>query len=361
MPASAPEVIVIGGGLVGVTASLLLAEAGVRVTVFEADHVGAAASGRNAGSVEHPLDPPRAPLYEESVELYKRLGVLTGPPAGLLGVARTPQGPLALAVAAEPFTTLKPQMLDSDEVRALDPELAPDLLGCLIQTGYPTKPLAATSRIAELARGRGVAIVEGERAVPLLRADRVIGVKTASGDIPVDRVLVAAGPWTPELIDPGGRRRAVEFEWGVTVHIEFTGRIRHRVEELPVSDGPDAAPDGISERWEVTPTSELTVLGATHTHEQPDEQAGAQDILRRTARFAPAAARAPVTAVRSCARPASFDARPLIGRCGADGLYAVTGHGPYGISLGPASARMGVDALLHDAPVPPELSWERFA
>jgi glycine/D-amino acid oxidase-like deaminating enzyme len=357
---AAPDVVVIGGGLVGVTASLLLAEAGLRVTVFEADRVGAGASGRNAGSIEHPLDPPRAPLYDESVELYKRFGVIAGPPGGLLGVARTPEGPQALAEAAAPFPALQPQLLDPDEVRALDPELADDLLGCLIQTGYPTKPLAATVRIAELAREQGVTIVEGERAALQLRADRVTGVRTASGETPAGKVLVAAGPWTPELIDRGERRRPVVFDWGVTVHIEFTGRLRHRIEELPVSDGPDAATDGACERWEVTPTSDLTVLGATHAHEHPDERASAQDVLRRTARFVPAAGRAPITEVRACARPTSFDARPLIGRCVAEGLCAVTGHGPYGISLGPASARMAVDALLHDAPVPAELSWDRW-
>jgi glycine/D-amino acid oxidase-like deaminating enzyme len=361
VPDGTPDVVVIGGGLVGVTASLLLAEAGVSVTLFEAEHVAAAASGRNAGSIEHPLDPPRAPLYEESVDLYKRFGVLEGPPAGLLGVARIPEGPQSLAAAAERYPSLRPELLDPDEVRALEPDLAPDLLGCLIQTGYPTTPHGATTRIAALARERGVTIVEGERAEPVVRGDRVVGAAVAGATIPAERVLVAAGPWTPGLIDPSGRRRPVEFEWGVTVHIEFAGRLRYRIEELPVSAGPDAVADGISERWEVTPTRELTVLGATHTHEQPDEEAGARDILRRTARFMPEAARAVVTAVRSCARPTSFDGRPLIGPCGIDGLVAVSGHGPYGISLGPASARMGVDALLHDAPIPFDLAWERFA
>lgn len=240
------DVIVIGGGLVGVTASLLLAEAGVSVTVFEADHVGAAASGRNAGSIQHPLDPVRAPLYEESVELYRRFGVLDGLPGGMLGVARTPEGPGALAAAAAQFASLSPELLDPDEVRALDPELAPDLLGCLIQTAYPTTPHGATIRIAALARERGVRILEGQRAEPVVRAGRVIGVSTAAGTIAAETVFLAAGPWTPRLIDPSGRWRPVEFDWGVTVHIEFTGRVRHRIEELPVSDGPDAAADGIS-------------------------------------------------------------------------------------------------------------------
>jgi glycine/D-amino acid oxidase-like deaminating enzyme len=224
--AGIPDVIVIGGGLVGVTASLLLAEAGVSVSVFEMDRVGAAASGRNAGSIQHPLDPMRAPVYEESIELYKRFDVLDGPPVGMLGVARTPEGPAALAAAAAPFPSLEPELLDSDQVRALDAELAPDLLGCLIQTGYPTTPHGATTRIAVLARERGVRIFEGQRAEPVVRADTVEGIRTGEGIFPAERVLVAAGPWTPALIDASGNWRPVQFEWGVTVHIEFTGRVR---------------------------------------------------------------------------------------------------------------------------------------
>lgn len=357
---SSPDVIVIGGGLVGVTASLLLAEAGVSVTLFEADHVGAAASGRNAGSIQHPLDPVRAPLYDESIELYTRFGVLSGPPAGMIGIARTDEGRAAFADAAARFPSLEPELLDPDQVRALEPELASDLLGCLLRTGYPTTPHAATTRIATLARDQGVTIVEGRRAEPVVRSGRIAGVQTSGGLIPAESVFVAAGPWTSGLIDPTGAWKPVVFDWGVTVHIEFTGRVRHRLEELPVTQGPDASPDGMSDRWELTPTREKTVLGATHSPEQPDEQAGAREVLARTARFMPGAAGARVREIRSCGRPTSFDGRPLIGRCGAGGLYAVSGHGPYGISIGPGSARLGVDALLRNSPVPGELSWERF-
>jgi glycine/D-amino acid oxidase-like deaminating enzyme len=361
MGSGARDVVVIGGGLIGATAALLLAEAGLSVSVYEADHVGAAASGRNAGSIQHPLDPVRGPLYEESVELYKRFGVLDGPPVGMIGVARVPEGTVGLAEIANQFPSLEPELLDSDRARELEPELGSDVLGCLLQTGYPTTPLGATTRIAALARELGVEIIEGQPAEPVLRAGRVEGVRTREGTVAAERVFLAAGPWTPGLLDPSGGWGPVEFEWGVTVHIEFTGRVTRRLEEMPVTNGPDVHGDGISERWELTPTREMTVLGATHTHEQPDEQAGAQDVLTRTARFLPAAARAPVAGIRSCARPTSFDGRPLIGRCGADGLYAVTGHGPYGISTGPGSARLGVDSMLHGAAVPHELSWERFA
>ena len=57
--------------------------------------------------------------------------------------------------------------------------------------------------------------------------------------------------------------------------------------------------------------------------------------------------------VRACARPLSADGRPLLGRApGRDDLYVAAGHGPWGISLGPASARLVADLVLGRATAP---------
>jgi glycine/D-amino acid oxidase-like deaminating enzyme len=50
-----PDVTVIGAGIVGCAAAWMLAERGATVTVLEREHVAAAASGRNAGSIQRPL------------------------------------------------------------------------------------------------------------------------------------------------------------------------------------------------------------------------------------------------------------------------------------------------------------------
>jgi glycine/D-amino acid oxidase-like deaminating enzyme len=56
--------------------------------------------------------------------------------------------------------------------------------------------------------------------------------------------------------------------------------------------------------------------------------------------------------VRACARPQSSDGRPLLGALG-DGLYIAAGHGPWGISLGPASARIVADLVSGREQAPP--------
>jgi glycine/D-amino acid oxidase-like deaminating enzyme len=78
-------------------------------------------------------------------------------------------------------------------------------------------------------------------------------------------------------------------------------------------------------------------------------------------RWVPGLERARVTGARACPRPQSFDGRPLVGELPeAEGLWVVAGHGPWGISTGPATARIAVDALLSRGEVPAALAVSRF-
>src|SRR5918992_1486845 len=86
-----PDVGILGGGIAGCSAAALLAGAGASVALFERDEIGAAASGRNSGAVQHPFDPELTGLHEETLELYRALAgelpesfSLPEEPAGLL-------------------------------------------------------------------------------------------------------------------------------------------------------------------------------------------------------------------------------------------------------------------------------------
>src|SRR5262245_35829669 len=158
------DVIVIGGGIVGCAAALFLAEAGADVLVLEADEIAAAASGRNAGSIQHPLDPLRAEMYEESVAIHRRFGVVGEHPAGFLAVGPESAMDLAFETATQ-FPSLRPEIVRGAALRALEPELAPGLTGCLLAgTGFPAHPAAATHRFAEVARSLGARFAVGRQA-----------------------------------------------------------------------------------------------------------------------------------------------------------------------------------------------------
>jgi glycine/D-amino acid oxidase-like deaminating enzyme len=364
MSGASPDVVVIGGGIVGTSAALFLAEAGASVVLLETQVVAAAASGRNAGSIQHPLDRVRAPLYEESLSIHQRFGILGDRPAGLLAVGAEAPGPVAAIEAAAPFRDLHTQLVDGAALRELEPELAEGLTGCLISgTGFPAHPAAATRRFAEAAREAGARIEEGVGAEPEVVGGHCVGARGDDGALrPAGAVLVAAGPWSSALLNPSGAWQPVSALWGVTVQIALPvgHAVRHRIEEWD-----DAGTDGelaAGVQFEATPLDDVTVLGATRAATAPDEPRVAEAVRARAAQFLPIVASASVTAVRACARPVTDDGRPLLGPVpGIEGLHVAAGHGPYGISLGPASGRIAADAILDRAAVPAAFRADRAA
>jgi glycine/D-amino acid oxidase-like deaminating enzyme len=105
-----------------------------------------------------------------------------------------------------------------------------------------------------------------------------------------------------------------------------------------------------------------TSLGSTFLTAEPDPAAYLEAIRRRGARYVPALADAPARRIRVCARPLALDGRPLLGAVpGLDGVFVATGHGPWGISTGPASARLIADLVLGRRPeIPAAFDPARF-
>ena len=90
--------------------------------------------------------------------------------------------------------------------------------------------------------------------------------------------------------------------------------------------------------FEVTPLDTMSVLGASRAATVPDQADVAERLVERATRFLLAVASSTLTAVRACARPVTRDALPRLGPVpGIDCLFVAGGHGPYGITLGPAS------------------------
>ncbi|HET9416230.1 MAG TPA: FAD-dependent oxidoreductase, partial [Candidatus Limnocylindria bacterium] len=80
------------------------------------------------------------------------------------------------------------------------------------------------------------------------------------------------------------------------------------------------------------------------------------------AAFLPGIAAAKIVGRRMCARPQSVDGHPFIGAMpGTDGLFVCAGHGPWGVSTGPATAAIAARAVLDGTEAPRELSASRNA
>lgn len=376
------DVVVIGGGIIGCAAAAIMADRGASVILVEGSAIGAGASGRNLGAIQHPFDPVLAPLYRESLLRYRALAAATSvgfaiadAPAGLLLLNRDADAAAHQAARlATELPELRPALISPDELVALEPSLAPGPSAVRLDTGFPIPPASATEAWARLAEERGATVLIGRSGRPSVAAGRATGVALDDGTgIGAAAVLVAAGPWSPALVDPAGAWRPIRPTYGVTLQLRLGDAApRHVVEEDEV-DGINRA-EAATERaaevadaaveppsvFSVASSGGISTIGSTFLPAEPDPAALEALLLRRAAAYLPAVTEAEVVGRRMCARPQSVDGRPFIGAVdGVERLFVCAGHGPWGISTGPASAAIAARAVLDGTPPPAELAASR--
>ncbi len=345
------DVAVIGGGIIGTSAAAYLAEAGRSVVLFERAELAAGASGRNSGAIQHPFDAPFVELHRESIALYRDLSVaddgfaLPALPAGLLLVSFDHDALLATAAAIEvDWPELAPSVLQAGEASALEPSLDQRLAACRLETGYPVAPFAATLAFAKRAGRAGARLIVGTAAHPVVAENQVRGVRLANGEfVACEQVLVAAGPWTPPLMPGWDNDPFVRSVWGVVVSTTLEVAPVHVLEEL----GIDSQVVREGRLFSLVSVGTSSSVGSTFLDAEPDPMTLAPEIIDRARAFVPELSRAEIVSVRACARPVTRDGWPVIGALvGVDGLFVCAGHGPWGISTGPASSRRIADQML---------------
>jgi glycine/D-amino acid oxidase-like deaminating enzyme len=376
-PRRSVVIAVVGGGIVGTAVAAFVAGGGRSVRLYERAAIAAGASGRNSGVVQHPFDPVLAGLYQASLAEYRALsdaGAFSFPaePAGLLYVGRDERRATELAAAwGDAWPDASPSVLTGLELVALEPALAPDLVACRLAIGFPVGPAAATHAFATVAERAGVELVVGDGVALAIDRDRVVGVRRGGILEPAGAVVVTAGPWSPAIVDASGTWRPIRPVWGVVAAVVVEGAPRHGLEAIDIDIEPGSVRDLGHGR--IDPRDDLvefslaagqgsSALGSTFLPAEPEPGAWVDALRRVGSTYVPAIADAPVVGVRHCARPVSRDGRPLIGRVPwLDGLWMAAGHGPWGISTGPGTARLLADALLTgDGAIPATLAVDRL-
>ena len=216
-PPTACDVVIIGGGVVGVTAGLFLARSGVSVTLLEKGRIAAEQSSRNWGWVrKQGRDAAELPIMIEAGRLWQQLAKESGEDIGLrrTGVTyladtdaqlQTYQPFMALAAAHD----LDTRFLDAAGVARLIPGLSRRFRGAMTTpSDQRAEPWLAVPALARLAAREGLAIAEGCAARALdIAAGRIAGVWTEAGRIAAATVLVAGGAWSSLLL----RRHGVDI------------------------------------------------------------------------------------------------------------------------------------------------------
>ena len=198
---------------------------------------------------------------------------------------------------------------------------------------------------------------------------RATGVETGAGMVSADAVVIAAGVWTPALLETAGLTVPVTPRKGQVVVLERSPvRFRRKLSEagyLGAVEADDAALQ-IAMVVESTPSG-TALLGSSRQHVGFDREADlsvAGAIARRAARFFPVLHRARALRVYAGLRPLTPDHIPIIGPFAeAPNLCVATGHEGAGIGLAPATGEL-VAAWYTGAASPLPLGWyspDRFA
>ncbi|BBK36996.1 glycine oxidase ThiO [Allostella sp. ATCC 35155] len=351
--ASAPHVAVIGGGICGLASAWRLAEAGLRVTVFERERAGRgatwAAGGMLAATLEaEPGEEAMIGLARWSQSLWPEWAARLGRIAGC-GVGYRDEGTVHLAVGRDELTALHHRLRylkrlglpvewhDAAELRVREPALSPDVLGAIASPGdHQVDPRAVVPALLAALAEAGVA----------LREETVVAGIEPAGD-----------GWAIRLGD-GGRERADHLVLAAGAHAGGLAGwpappVRPAKGQALVLQMDPAAPllrhvvwgSGI---YLVPRADGRLYVGATVEDRGFDRQptAGAVlSLLEAAWRILPGLEELPLLELVTGLRPRSRDDLPVIGPVGG-GLHVATGHHRNGILLAPATAELVVAGVL---------------
>lgn len=200
------DVVVIGGGIIGASTALELAERGLRVALCEKGGIGQEQSSRNWGWVRiSRRDPREVALMAEALRIWSTLDKRTGRDTGYRKA-----GIVFTCANDEEYANherwnrnlegyqLQSRMISGSEFKNLFPGAQMDIKGALFTAADGrAEPQRAAPAIAEAARDKGAAILT-ECAVRGIETagGRISGVITERGPIACSAVVLAGGAWS---------------------------------------------------------------------------------------------------------------------------------------------------------------------
>ncbi len=203
---TAADIVVIGGGIIGIATAWFLAKRGIDVVVCEKGHVAGEQSGRNWGWVrQQGRDTREMPMIVESLRIWRGLGDEIGEDLGfsergvlyLIESDKQLERYAAWAKVAEDYA-IGTRLIDGKELPRLVRGATPGWRGALYTAGDGrAEPHKATPALARAALREGTKILTccAVRGIES-SAGRVATVVTERGTIRTSTVLCAAGAWT---------------------------------------------------------------------------------------------------------------------------------------------------------------------
>lgn len=366
---TSPDLLVIGGGLIGLAIAREASRLGLRVTLCERGEPGSGASRAAAGMLSPLGEASHAGAYLEfgaaSLRIYREwVGELEDRSGldveyrecGKIYLASTPDGERDLLLRREWSDSigLRAEVLSHDETVRQLPGIAEEgKTGLLVQDDFRVSPRKLARALASAARRDGIDLRTGS-AVRSLRVEngRIRGVILENGTfVTANLVVLSAGAWSGTI--QGGPPLPLRPVRGQMAALHPD----HPFPDRTVETG---------EIYLVPRDDGRILIGATQEEvgfREGNTAGGVQGLLAAATGLFPALASSMLGEMWSGLRPATSDGYPILG---ADpeigGLYHASGHFRNGVLLAPATARVLAPILAGGGEdrIPREFSPARF-
>lgn len=340
------KVVIVGGGVTGLSAGWWLARSGAQVTVLDKGIVGWEASGRNGGGASH----YQSPLFEEEQRMWPQMDALLGYPTEhqkeRIVIAVTEKQLKQYHYIAQMNNDMgyRVDLLDPDQVHAAVPLAGDNCVGGMhYRFGGHANPQRTVQAYAWALQDLGGRIVQ-HSPVTGFETDggKVVAVHATGGRFECDAVVVAAGPQTGMLM----------AKLGVDVPLAAARAEMIVTEPAPLMSLGGVDGNGLYGRQ--TMRGNLAYGGGPHEWIEVGEAGPAarptspltRNLARRVAELFPKAAH--LNVIRSWAGVVENtpDGRPIIDRLGDPENVVVATMSGVGFGLSPASGHAIRDLVI---------------
>jgi len=354
------DVIIIGGGVIGLSIACELAGEGLSVAVLEQGQMGQESSWAGAGILP-PGNPqsahsPEARLRAASHVLWPGLSARLREETGIdNGFCRS--GGLEVRIGGPPSALddemalwrsegVDVQPLDGREVRQFESELCARITSAyrLPEMGQVRNPRHLKALVG-LALKRRVALLPGVVVYGFDRqGEKIIAVETSAGKFSAQQFVVAGGAWSGRLLNDAGCTAQVR-------------PLRGQIVLLAMQPSPLRHVVNVGPRYLVPRGDGRVLVGATEEIAGFDKRTtagGVGGLMEFALELVPALAQATFEKSWAGLRPQSADGLPYLGRVSqTDNLFVATGHFRAGLQLSPVTALVMSQLLLGREPVVP--------
>jgi len=214
------DVIVVGGGINGASIAFNLAKRGVKVTLVEKTFIAGGPTGRSSAIIrQHYSNEATARMALRSLRIFQNFHDVVGGECDfrqtgfMLGARAEDLEALEANVALQQSVGINTRVIPADEMKEIEPFMSVEGIVAAAyepESGY-ADPASTANAYARRAKELGATLLLNTTALVIdIDQGRVTGLTTDKGTLAAGAIVVAAGPWSPQLINPTGVELPVE-------------------------------------------------------------------------------------------------------------------------------------------------------